>query len=238
MSRRGRREPVVTRSVVYAIGDIHGMFALLQELLGEIAADSPRYDGAEKTLVYLGDYIDRGPQSREVVELLMGKPMQAHGFEEVFLKGNHEELMEVYYDASDDVSWLYNGGRETLASYDGEVDAAHRASMRDLPLSHATPGYFFVHAGVDPGRPLGRQLSDDMLWIRRSFTEDTKRYTYNRRRVKVVHGHTIARQPQIRDNRIGIDTGAFATGVLTAVALDGTEERILQVTGEPSPAHS
>ena len=214
------------------------MYAQLRDMIRLIAADAERYESRPKTVVYLGDYIDRGASSREVVELLMSEPFGKGGFREIFLKGNHEELMEAYYDKSDEVTWLYNGGLETLDSYGGEVPEDHRAWMQALPHFHAAGGYFFVHAGVDPDRALERQLADDLLWIRRSFTDSDATFTFHGEPAKIVHGHTIVREPQERANRIGIDTGAYATGVLTAVVLDGAEQRFLRVTGDPAPGYA
>jgi serine/threonine protein phosphatase 1 len=224
---------------VYAVGDIHGRLDLLQQVHRRIADDPGR---GRKLVVYLGDYVDRGPQSREVIELLLQPAPD--GWERVFLRGNHEQAMLDYLEdwqvARD---WLGFGGEATLRSYGLRVpftmDAAtlvelqkevalgvpmsHWAFMRMCALSHAVGDYLFVHAGIRPGTPWDRQLPEDVMWIREVFLNS--RADHGK---MVVHGHTICEGVEFRPNRIGIDTGAFMTGVLTCLVLEGTERRLIQ----------
>jgi len=229
---------------VYAIGDIHGRADLLTELLATIRADADGRDAALNRLIYLGDYVDRGPDSAGVIDLVLdGVPS---GFSVVTLTGNHEEMMRRFVDGEISLghTWMLNGGDATLASYgidppgwlDG-ADAYRRAStelaaslprrhldfLRQLALSHEFGDYFFVHAGVRPGVPLARQLQEDLLWIRDEFLDSEEDFGK-----RIVHGHSIAAKPMVERNRIGIDTGAYASGTLTALVLEGNKWRLLQ----------
>ncbi|HUC61868.1 MAG TPA: metallophosphoesterase family protein [Alphaproteobacteria bacterium] len=242
-SQKREHRPAVTEPAVpagtrvYAIGDIHGRLDLLKDLeylIGEHAHKAPV---ARKCIVYLGDYVDRGMQSKEVIDhLLEGPPA---GFEAVYLKGNHEEfLLHFLEDVRIGPSWIANGGGATLYSYGARspeqgneqdrlsnlrvqllelLPPSHFDFMSNLPLSHVEGDYYFVHAGVRPGVPLGEQRAEDMLWIRHLFLDDTRDYGKI-----VVHGHTITDAPVVLPNRIGIDTGAYASGVLTCLVLEGT----------------
>lgn len=227
---------------VYAVGDIHGRFDLLDQLLMQIERDAEPAADLVKYIVFLGDYVDRGPQSRLVIERLSGPPLP--GFGAIHLRGNHEAaMMEFLEDAHVGANWIAYGGNATIASY-GIVPPAedappelledarqqvlralpghHRAFLKGLRNSITIGDYLFVHAGIKPGVPLDRQTESDMLWIRREFLHSTADHGKI-----VVHGHTIAEQPEIRPNRIGIDTGAFATNRLTALVLEGTDRRFL-----------
>lgn len=217
---------------VYAVGDIHGRVDLLRALRRLILADADRHGAARKVVVYLGDYVDRGAASRAVLDELITAPLP--GFESVHLMGNHEEiLLRFLKDIAVGPNWLAFGGLETLASYGvdppvpatavaelervqqafaARLPAAHHAFLRQLALSHVEGDYFFVHAGVRPGVPLARQNPHDLLWIREAFLLSDEPFEKC-----VVHGHTIAATPQQRPNRIGIDTGAYATGRLTCL---------------------
>ena len=228
---------------IYAIGDVHGRLDLLRALIAAIDTEQKDAGTARPTLVLLGDYVDRGPDSRVVVETLIEGPLPA--FERVHLRGNHEDSFLRFLDDIDvGPSWLYYGGAETLASYgiaaarDEDAPArlaalqaafaaalpdSHRAFMRGLEPCRAIGGYLFVHAGVRPGVPLAGQSLDDLLWIRGEFLRSAADHGH-----VVVHGHTIDREPQIRRNRIGIDTGAFATGVLTCLVLEADRYRLIQ----------
>ncbi|UYN93240.1 MAG: serine/threonine protein phosphatase [Enhydrobacter sp.] len=229
---------------VYAVGDIHGRLDLLDDLLRRIGEDAARHSGdRERVLVFLGDYIDRGPASRGVVERLLADPLP--GFATIRLLGNHEEAMLDFLDGrSDGLDWLSYGGLETLLSYEvplralpntlaavtelrralaAAVPRTHEAFLRGCMLRHDEGDYLFVHAGVRPGVPLDRQSPTDLLWIRDDFL---------RVRVPlpdrvVVHGHTIVDLPQDRSHRINLDTGAFVSGRLTALALRGTGRRFI-----------
>jgi len=224
---------------IYAIGDLHGRKDLLDRMLRLVADDARLCGAARKLLVFLGDYVDRGPDSRAVVETVSAGPPPGSdwaGFRWVALAGNHEAMMQGFLEDPESVAvWLSgsNGGIATLQSYIGElpqpsglralqaalikaVPPAHRRFLSSLTLSHEEGGYFFVHAGVRPGVPLAHQQRQDMLWIRGEFLGSAEDYGK-----LVVHGHTITTLPEERPNRIGIDTGAFFTGRLTALVAEG-----------------
>lgn len=243
MSRQdGPRAAAPPGSLVYAIGDSHGCTAHLRALHQEILQDA-RAAGAQiqrRVAVYLGDYIDRGPDSRGLLDILIKEPLP--GFERVFLMGNHDVmLLHLIEDGAAPPSWLLNGVLETLASYgvdpmvwaDGpaalraavmaRLPEAHAAFLRSLKLSHVEGDYFFVHAGIRPGVRLEDQVAADLVWIREPFLESTADHGK-----VVVHGHTPVEAPEVRPNRIGIDTGAVYGGVLTALVLEGAERRFLQ----------
>jgi serine/threonine protein phosphatase 1 len=229
---------------VYAIGDVHGRLDLLQDLHEQIRYHMREYPIDRSVVVHIGDYIDRGYQSRQTVDYLLGSPLP--GFDMmVNLLGNHEHtLLEFLDDISVGPGWLRYGGRETLFSYGIEWDRDlageeecllriqaelrrklpedHRRFFSALPLTHEEGDYLFVHAGVKPGIPIARQASDDLLWIRDEFLNSTADHG----RV-VVHGHSISDSPVLRPNRVGIDTGAFATGRLTCLVLQGNERAFL-----------
>jgi serine/threonine protein phosphatase 1 len=228
----------------YAIGDVHGRDDLLEMLLARIAADRQwRHPDSPATLVYLGDYIDRGWCSREVIDRIR---RDTPGFETIALKGNHEAMMLACLDTADpDVweMWLGNGGEETAASFglkmrvDDDCDpvalakalGADRMTWLDaLKLYHRTNEYLFVHAGIVPGRPLAQQHEKDLLWIRRAFLDSDVDHG-----CIVVHGHTPTEEPELKANRIGVDTGPTWYGNLTAVVLGEAEgPRFLTVSGE------
>ena len=236
------RVPDSTR--VYAVGDIHGRADLLAEMHQAIRDDRATGAPAERqVLVYLGDYIDRGPQSFEVVDMLINEPLE--GFEIVHLKGNHEDfLIRFVADSSLGTAWMINGGSATLVSYKvdivdlllGErglkkayrrirqtIPRAHLDFYHRLKLHHAEGGYLFVHAGLRPGVALDDQVETDLLWIRHEFLDCGDPFGH-----VVVHGHTIEPEPDIHPNRIGIDTGAYASGRLTCLVLEGETSRFLQ----------
>ncbi|MEQ1754633.1 MAG: metallophosphoesterase family protein [Micropepsaceae bacterium] len=228
----------------YAIGDVHGRDDLLALLLERIKFEHQQnHADRPGVLVYVGDYIDRGARSREVIDRVMrGVP----GFETICLKGNHEHMLLKCVESDDSHQWevwLGNGGDATAESFNlqlgyGEHDPAALAMavgskrlkwLEALKLSYRAGNYFFVHAGIVPGRALEDQIEKDMLWIRDRFLESDQDHG-----VVVVHGHTPARDPELKSNRIGIDTGPTYWGCLTAVALcEGSEPKFLSVTGEP-----
>ena len=227
---------------VYAVGDVHGEVRALSQLLGRIREDARGADERRQVLVLLGDYVDRGPDSREVIELLLNDP--APGFETRFIRGNHDAWLLAFLNNSAlGVEWLNAGGGATLLSYGvsappGPRTPARMASLRDelerlLPARHRRfleallpyhieGGYAFVHAGLRPGVPIDRQREADLLWGREEFL--ASRHDHG---VVVVHGHSVVDEPEVRPNRIGIDTGAFATGRLTCLVLEGAARRFL-----------
>jgi serine/threonine protein phosphatase 1 len=207
--------------MTYAIGDIHGSLDKLKSL---IAACQRHADGRDMLLVFLGDYIDRGPDSAGVVRLLV--TLQAEAPERVIaLKGNHEAWALGVADGTMRlVGWLLNGGDATLESYGvedvGDLPRAHLEWMRSLRLSYDDGRRFFVHAGINPQRPLDAQNEDEVLWIREPFLDDERDYGR-----LVVHGHTPLDdgKPDWRGNRLNIDTGAVFGGPLTAAIFDETQ---------------
>ena len=229
---------------VYSIGDIHGRLDLLRQLHEMIVMDANNFDG-DRTLVYLGDCIDRGMHSCEVIDELLDVPLP--GFETVHLMGNHEQtLLDFLQHPKAAAGWLAWGGRETLASYDvslppgfsrtnlemlraefqSHLSDRHLAFYQGMQLMHKVGDYLFVHAGIRPGVPLQEQSNEDLLWIRDDFTESAQQHDH-----VVVHGHSISKEVEFRPNRIGIDTGAYATGVLTCLVLEEEEKRLLQTGG-------
>ena len=234
--RRAGAPRVPEGARVYVIGDIHGRLDLLSQLRERIVMDSGNFTGERKVAVYLGDYVDRGPRAKEVIDLLVDEPLA--GFESVHLKGNHENfLLDFLDDASVWPLWLYNGAGATLLSYGvsstagpeglqaefrAPIPARHLEFLHSLALSHAEGDYFFVHAGVRPGVALEDQDEADMIWIRDPFLFSDADHGKI-----VVHGHSIAREPEIEANRIGIDTGAYATGKLTCLVLEGANRAFL-----------
>ncbi len=227
---------------VYAVGDIHGRADLLASLVGRIKADAEASPVERRVIVYIGDYVDRGLQSKEVIEFLCSDPTP--GFEAVFLKGNHDAwLLEFLDDPDISPSWLSIGGQATLLSYGVGLSAEtpqndrlqkaseqllralpshHLEFLRSLRLSHAEGGYLFVHAGIRPGVAIEAQREQDLLWIRDEFTGDESDHGKC-----IVHGHSVSSAPELRSNRIGIDTGAYATGRLTCLVLEGESKRFV-----------
>jgi serine/threonine protein phosphatase 1 len=205
-------------SLTYAVGDIHGALHKLESLVAQCRAHGGHDGGAgARKFVFVGDYIDRGPQSSGVIRYLIELAHEMPG-DVVTLMGNHEAMLLAIIDgAIDPEDWLGQGGKETLQSY-GVTDARdlpreHVDWLRRLRFSHDDGKRFFVHAGVDPARPLDAQDEHDLLWIREPFL--SHRGDYGR---LVVHGHTpiAAGVPELRSNRLGLDTGAGYGRPLTA----------------------
>lgn len=236
--------PAGTR--VYAVGDVHGRADLLGALLEKIATDSLKTTADKgnfdkNILLMLGDLVDRGPDSCGVLEMLAsGLPAEIkNNFEVIMLRGNHEVMMMDFIRGREDAyDWLGNGGLEALESYNidphgREVDdlrvefkkklpKSHIQLVRQMKLRHRIGGYMFVHAGLRPGVTLKNQNKDDLVWIRHSFLDSKVDFGF-----VVVHGHSIRREPEIRPNRIGIDTGAWMSGRLTALVLEGENQRFI-----------
>ncbi|MEM1399728.1 MAG: metallophosphoesterase family protein [Pseudomonadota bacterium] len=232
---------------IYTIGDIHGRLDLLVEMLGMIVQDATDAPNLDKHIIYLGDYVDRGLESRQVMDLLISD--QPYGFEKTFLKGNHEDSMLQFMDGDNDGSmWFQFGGLSTMASYDvlmneeGSRDQRlmqvreqlrenlpddHLTFMRLLEMSISFGDYFFTHAGVRPGVALDAQSPQDLMWIRDRFLNSSVKHGKI-----VVHGHTISESPVVKSNRIGIDTGAYASGRLTCLVLEGDSFRFIQTNAE------
>jgi serine/threonine protein phosphatase 1 len=228
---------------IYAIGDIHGRVDLLSRLHDAIATDAVGAGVGRKVVVYLGDYVDRGPSSREVLDTLLSEPLAQ--FESVFLRGNHEEtLLRFLDDASLGTNWFLNGGDTTVFSYGVErrfsgppeerwrhiqdtlrnnIPSGHASFLESLKLFHVEGDYYFAHAGIQPSRALDCQEARDLLWIRNEFLESKTDYGKC-----IVHGHTISSTVETKPNRIGIDTGAYFSGTLSCLVLQGTERRVIQ----------
>ena len=247
------RPPALPRGMrAYAIGDVHGRIDLLMAMEQLIAADIAE-SGRQRqcVIIHLGDFVDRGFESRKVLDHLLAK--RADGIDCVHLLGNHDLWLRDFAAANGPdeemaASWLRFGGDATLLSYGIKLDLAkpepdrlaeaQELLQRRLPSEHAVflanldrafglGDYFFCHAGIRPEVPLTHQSDTDLLWIREPFL------SWNGSCGKVVvHGHTVEDQPVVRHNRIGIDTGACWTGRLTCLVLDGTGHRFLQ-TGRP-----
>jgi serine/threonine protein phosphatase 1 len=242
----GRTPEVPAGTVVYAIGDIHGRADLLAELHDAIVADAAVRRATRRLIVYLGDYVSRFPRGREVIEMLLAPAPR--GFARVFLKGNHEDTVVRFLDGELRAGqhWLHYGGEATAAEYGVRADrkaaeleaagleavrrrlvqglpAAHQGFFRSLALSHREGGYAFVHAGLRPGVPFDRQAAGNVLWIRDRFLRSDADFGYT-----VVHGHTISPTPEVRHNRIGIDTGAYRSGRLTCLVLEESSRAFLQ----------
>lgn len=209
--------------LTYAVGDIHGSLGKLTRL---IAACQQHADGREMTLVFLGDYIDRGPDPAGVVRFILGLQKDLPG-RVVALMGNHEAMALEVFDGAIPLSvWLFNGGAATLKSYGAtnvrDLPRAHLDWMRALPLTYDDGRRFFVHAGVDPGKALEAQDAAALLWIREPFLQEERDYGR-----LIVHGHTpvTTNQPELRANRLNLDTAAVFGGPLTAAVFDDAQSQ-------------
>lgn len=238
--------------VGYAVGDIHGradLLALMFERLEDRAEIDAR-PGGPPVVIFLGDYVDRGPESRGVIDLLLsGRPA---GFERRFLRGNHEQIMQAFMaDPMSARAWVLQGGAETMLAYgvtppapmtanENEWHAAADALRAAVPSEHmafldsleryVTLGdYAFVHAGVDAGRPLEQQTDEDLYWVRERFLASKRPFSH-----RVVHGHTPVDKPYADDRRVGVDTGAYASGTLTAARFEGEDVSFVSVTSRPA----
>jgi serine/threonine protein phosphatase 1 len=244
VEERARSTPSVPDGVrLYAVGDIHGRADLLDRIADRIAEDAARHPSLRPLTIFLGDYIDRGPDSFAVIDRLASGdfPTPVLG-----LRGNHEEVLLKFVDDPGVLeAWRSFGGMETLFSYGvdvrdvlkgqgyGEARAAflaclpeaHRTFFSNLRASYEVGDYFFCHAGVRPRVPLGAQADEDLLWIRSEFLESP---LYHGK--VVVHGHTPRPEPELRPNRINLDTGAYLTGRLTCLCLSGESRTIMSTS--------
>ncbi|MBR0659270.1 MULTISPECIES: metallophosphoesterase [Neoroseomonas] len=224
---RGRR--------IYAIGDIHGTAARLRDLHARIAEDLRARPVASALLLHLGDYVDKGTHSRDVVDYLIEED-PVPGLDMLNLTGNHEETMlaALEGDGAAAADWLWGGGRATLESWGIDPEAPRDAwgqhftapqmrFLRRLHLHHQEGGYLFVHAGIRPGIPLEDQSREDLLRIRHDFLGSERDHG-----VVVVHGHTAGFNPVVRDNRICLDTAAWSGGPLTCGVFEGDRVGFLQ----------
>lgn len=225
---------------VYAVGDVHGRADLLKSLFSRIDEDLKKHPAAQSVQIFLGDYVDRGLDSAGVMDLLIER-RQTHRV--VCLKGNHEAfLIDFLEDPQLLRLWAKNGGLATLASYGltppinpnpkeaAELCASLRSTIPErhikflagLELAFTCGDFFFVHAGVRPSKPLSCQREEDLLWIRDEFLRHEEPFEKI-----IVHGHTPVMEPEVRQNRINIDTGAYATGRLTCLRLEGDKIEFL-----------
>jgi serine/threonine protein phosphatase 1 len=230
-----RRKPRLPQGLrIYAVSDVHGCADLLQSVFSAIDHHLKRSGPARSLHVFLGDYIDRGPASRQTIDLLLER---SRHHESIFLKGNHEAfLLDLLNQPGRMETWKDFGGLQTLMSYglrpklrtdrDEQrelidslrrvMPAPHRQFFAQLRPSFSCGDFFFTHAGVKPGVALTDQREDDLLWIRDEFLESEEDFGKF-----IVHGHTPVKKPDLRTNRINIDTGAYATGVLTLLTIEG-----------------
>lgn len=236
LSVRGKKSPpkVDAGVRIYAIGDVHGRADLLEQTFARIDEDLRTYPAQRPIEILLGDYVDRGPASREVIARLIARSGER---EAVCLKGNHEAFMLEFLTNPAVLSeWQRYGGIATLISYGLKpamnadeheraalsaafaqaLPAAHLAFLRELKPTFTCGDFFFVHAGVRPGVPLAKQEESDLLWIREDFLLHEEPFGKI-----IVHGHTPVGQPDVRENRVNIDTGAYATNTLTCLVLEG-----------------
>jgi serine/threonine protein phosphatase 1 len=225
---------------IYAIGDIHGRADLLNQLHGRILHDAEKYPKYHRLIIYLGDYIDRGPASKQVVDQLI-HPLLSH-FTAIHLRGNHENMLLDFLKNSQHADiWFMNGGLETLMSYNislsllnelnyeklanalqQKMPSSHLNFFQSLKTHHIEGPYFFCHAGVNPNIPLLEQSEEDLTWIREPFLHSRKDFGKI-----IVHGHTVSQKPTLLPNQIGIDTGAVFTNQLTCVVLTQNEPYFL-----------
>lgn len=227
---------------VYAVGDVHGRLDLLDDCLAQIEGEIAALGPARNIIVFLGDLIDRGPASSGVIERLRNyAPRRARL---VFLSGNHEEVLLRLLRGESQylLDWLRFGGAQCAESYGVDpaqlkrmgpneavsllaesIPRSHQAFLESFVDTFSIGSYLFVHAGIRPGIPLAEQSQTDLRWIREPFLGSAEEHGK-----VVVHGHTICEAVECRPNRIGIDTGAYRTGVLTVLGLEGSEQWLLQ----------
>lgn len=227
---------------LFAIGDVHGRLDLLEEMHRRIADDLASDPPADWRIIHLGDYVDRGPDSKGVIEFI--RRAVRNDARMIALCGNHDiGMIEFLGRPAKDSLFALFGGRQTATSYGVDADFSsswlarqtadqllaampegHIEFMSDLPRSCTFGDFFFCHAGIRPGVPLDRQESDDLIWIRGEFLKWMGLHDK-----VVVHGHTPHSEPEILPNRVNVDTEAWRSGVLTALVIDGNRKRLFQV---------
>ncbi|MEM9145656.1 MAG: metallophosphoesterase family protein [Pseudomonadota bacterium] len=226
---------------LYAIGDVHGMLGALRAMETLIEADLAADPPEDWHLVLLGDYVDRGPGSPAVLDWVAERLTDG---KTTALLGNHDAMFLDAIETPDSPTiegWLAYGGLQTLAAYQlsperstlhaslqAAVPEEQRTLLAGLPLCFRAADYFFVHAGIDPSRPIDAQRPDDLIWIRRPFLDSTAEFD-----AVVVHGHTPVRSVEMHPNRIALDTGAVFGRTLSCLVIDEAERRILSVPGQP-----
>jgi len=236
-------------SRAYAIGDVHGRLDLLRDLLRRIEQDNADRSGAKTYLIFLGDLVDRGPHSCGVIDHLLAHPPSFA--RTIFLKGNHEEFFLRVLTGEDEIvaDWLAYGGYECIESYGVNkgwalnaspsaivdrlrvaVPEAHKQFLVGMADTFRFGDYLFVHAGIRPGVPLEQQSGKDLRWIRDGFLDDSTDHG-----LTVVHGHTIVERPEVHTNRIALDTGAYRSGVLTAICLEGSSRCFISARAAEGP---
>lgn len=242
LSRRRHSQPAGARGHrAYVVGDIHGRLDLLEELLAKIHAELQHRPAPKTLLVFVGDLVDRGPSSAQVIERL--RTYRRPGIQPVFLLGNHEEVLLRILKGETSLisSWLQFGGLQCLQSYGvdandlrgrtpetivqmvrGAVPENHVEFLESFADSCRFGDYVFVHAGVRPGIDLEQQSQSDLRWIREPFLSYETEHGF-----VIVHGHTISETVEERPNRIGIDTGAYRSGTLSALVIEGFDRWVI-----------
>jgi serine/threonine protein phosphatase 1 len=224
---------------VYAIGDIHGRVDCLEALLKQIDDDRERFPAENVIEIFLGDYVDRGPNSREVLDVLIAR-QKSHSA--ICLLGNHDiSFMGAITGSLTNDPFALIGGAETCTSYGVDaghpdylrhlqdtVPQSHREFLHSLKEYHILDGLLFVHAGVDPSLSIDKQTKESLCYIRTPFLNSDKSHGF-----LVIHGHTMGPTPVVKSNRVGIDTAAFMTGVLTAIVLESEGYRFLATNEKP-----
>jgi serine/threonine protein phosphatase 1 len=229
--------------LIYAVGDVHGRLDLLKKMYEGITAHRSEHAAKDWRVIHLGDYVDRGPDSKGVIDFLI---QQCEDPRAICLAGNHDVgFLEFLAEPDLDGLFATNGGWHTAKSYGVALDFrdaaafpsqyeafraavpdTHRTFLESLRFRAVFGDFYFCHAGIMPGVPLDAQEPRDLIWIREAFLNDERLYEK-----VIVHGHTPTRDPEVRANRINIDTGAFASHVLTALVIDGSDKQLMQVIG-------
>lgn len=233
---------------IYAIGDLHGRLDLLQAMHAEIRAELMRDRPSDWRIIHLGDYVDRGPDAAGVIQFLIDR--MAEDERVIALAGNHDAALLDFLREGDRTGMFQrHGGNDTAASYGTHVDfstpataeagrlalgraipASHLDFLRELPRSATFGDFFFCHAGIRPGLPLDRQDPQDLIWIRDPFLLSGELHPK-----VVVHGHTPHNEAEVMPNRVNVDTLAYASGVLTALVIDGDHKRLIAASDDTRP---